>query len=88
VITKPWWVYILICGDGSLYSGCTVDVASRVAKHNSSKGAKYTRSHLPVKLVYSEVCADRSAALQREAAIKKLPREQKQALVKKGSVSV
>lgn len=76
-----WYVYMLRCGDGSLYTGCTDDVERRLAVHNSGKGAKYTRSRLPVTLVYREVVADKSAALRREAAIKALPRSKKLALL-------
>ena len=72
-----WWVYMVRCGDGSLYTGMAKDVARRAEEHNSGKGAKYTRSRLPVTVVYREECADRSEALRREAAIKKLPRPQK-----------
>ena len=76
-----WYVYMLRCGDGSLYTGCTDDVERRLAVHNSGKGAKYTRSRLPVTLVYRESVADKSAALHREAAIKALPRAKKLALL-------
>lgn len=72
-----WFVYMLRCRDGSLYTGCTDDVERRLATHQSGKGAKYTRSRLPVELVYREEAADRSAALRREAAIKKLKRKEK-----------
>ena len=72
-----WFVYMLRCGDDSLYTGCTDHVERRLAVHQSGKGAKYTRSRLPVELVYQEEVADRSAALRREAAIKKLTRKQK-----------
>ena len=75
------FVYILECGDGSLYTGWTTDVEERVKMHNSGSGAKYTRSRLPVKLVYFEEVDGRSAALKREAAIKKLTREKKQLLI-------
>lgn len=76
-----WYVYLLRCGDGSLYTGSTSDVARRVAAHRAGKGAKYTRSHLPVELVYLEELPDQSAALRREAAIKRMPRRQKLALL-------
>ena len=76
-----YFVYMLRCRDGSLYTGSTVDVARRVAVHNSGKGAKYTRSRLPVELVYQEAVPDRSAALRREAAIKRLDRRRKLALI-------
>jgi putative endonuclease len=76
-----WFVYMLRCGDGSLYTGYTDDVERGLAVHRSGKGAKYTRSRLPVTLVYRENVADKSAALRREAAIKALPRAKKLALL-------
>lgn len=75
-----WYVYMLRCADGSLYTGITTDVERRFAAHQSGRGAKYTRSHPPLAVVYREQCADKGAALRREAAIKKLPRERKQKL--------
>jgi len=72
-----WYVYMLRCCDGSLYTGCTDDVDRRLSVHQSGRGAKYTRSRLPVELAYREEVADRSAALRREAAIKRLTRQQK-----------
>ena len=76
-----WFVYMLRCRDGSLYTGYTDDVRRRLAVHSAGKGAKYTRSRLPVELVYQEELPDKSAALRREAAIKKLTRQQKLNLV-------
>lgn len=76
-----WCVYLLRCEDGSLYCGSTNDVVARLKTHQAGKGARYTRAHLPVELVYAEVCADRSSALKREAAIKKLTRLAKLALI-------
>lgn len=76
-----WFVYVLRCGDGSLYTGYTDDVQRRLAVHQSGKGAKYTRSHPPVELAYWEELPDRSSALRREAAIKKLTRKQKLTLI-------
>lgn len=81
---KMWFVYILRCGDGSLYTGITTDVERRLAVHRSGKGAKYTRSHLPVELVYTEECENHSVALKREWEIKKLSREEKMILIKEG----
>ena len=75
------FVYLVRCRDGSLYCGWTVDVQARVAAHNAGRGAAYTRSRKPVRLVWSEACADRSAALKREFAIKRLDRRAKLALV-------
>ena len=75
------WVYLVRCRDGSLYCGWTTDPAQRVATHNAGKGAAYTRSRAPVSLVWSEACADRSTAMRREAAIKRLTRRKKLALI-------
>jgi len=72
---------MLRCRDGSLYTGATVDLARRVATHQAGRGAAYTRSRLPVALVWSEPAQDRSAALRREAALKRLTRAQKVQLV-------
>jgi putative endonuclease len=78
---KSWFVYMLRCADGTLYTGCTTDLQARLVKHNAGVGAKYTRSRLPLSIVYSESVPTRSDALKREAAIKKLSRDQKMALV-------
>lgn len=78
-----WFVYMLRCGDGSLYTGCTNDLYRRLKAHQSGRGAKYTRSRRPVALVYQEELPDRSAALRREAAVKRLTRAQKLALIQK-----
>ena len=78
---KQWQLYILRCGDDTLYTGIAVDVEKRFAAHCSGKGAKYTRGRGPLALVYREVCGDHSAALRREYAVKQLPREEKQALI-------
>src|SRR5262245_26922004 len=78
---KEWTVYILRCGDSTLYTGITKDVEARLARHQCGKGASYTRTHLPVKLVYQENGKTRSAALIREAAIKRLPRRLKEKLL-------
>lgn len=76
-----WWVYLVRCRDGSLYAGCTNDLARRVLAHNAGRGAAYTRSRGPVVLAWWEAQPDRSAALRREWAIKQLSRRQKLALV-------
>lgn len=80
-----WFVYILRCCDGSLYTGCTDDVQRRLAVHRSGKGAKYTRSRLPVELVYQKAVPDRPAALRQEAAIKKLERKEKLRLIEQAA---
>lgn len=76
-------MYILRCNDGSLYTGWTTDLKNRVNAHNSGKGAKYTRSRLPVKLMYYEEFSEKTNALKRENEIKKLTRKQKLDLIKK-----
>ena len=78
-----WWVYLVSCSDGSLYTGITTNVERRISEHNTSKkGAKYTRNKRPVRLVYSEVQSDRSTASKREYFIKKLSRDEKLKLIK------
>lgn len=69
--------YILLCADGTLYTGWTNDIEKRISAHNAGRGAKYTRSRRPVTLIYSEECATRSEAMSRESAIKKLSRKEK-----------
>lgn len=75
-----WHVYLLQCGDGTLYAGVTTDLARRVKEHGAGTGAKYTRSRLPVRLVWSEAVPGRGAAQRREAAIRRLTRVEKLAL--------
>lgn len=76
-----WSVYLPRCADGSLYCGASSDVARRVAEHNNGRGSKCVRGRLPAVLAYTETCPDRGAALRREAAIKRMPREAKLALI-------
>lgn len=76
-----WYLYILRCGDGTLYTGITTDVEKRLGQHRSGKGAKYTRGRAPLELVYREECGSHSDALKRECAVKSMTREQKQKLV-------
>ena len=78
---RGWQAYLLRCRDGTLYAGATNDLAARLARHASGRGARYTRSRLPVELVYAVRVRDRSAALRREAALKRLDRPAKLALV-------
>lgn len=78
---NTWYLYILRCKDGSLYTGITTDVEKRLEAHRSGKGAKYTRGRGPLELVYREQCGTHSDALKRELAVKALTREQKQALI-------
>lgn len=74
---KQWYVYILECGDGTLYTGITDDVQRRLQAHQSGKGAKYTRGRGPLTLRYEEVCESHSHALRREIEIKRLSRQEK-----------
>lgn len=76
---------MLLCADGTVYSGYTTDPARRTAAHNSGRGAKYTRSRRPVTLAYQECFGTKSEALKREAALKKLGRAEKLALISRGS---
>ena len=76
-----YWVYMLRCGDGSLYTGFTDDVERRLETHRQGRGAKYTRGRGPLEVVYRESFPDRSAALKREAAIKRLSRPEKLRLI-------
>lgn len=76
------FVYMLACGDGTLYTGYTTDVERRVAEHRSGDGAKYTRGRNPLDIVHVEAFEDRSAALRREAEIKQLPRDEKEKLIR------
>lgn len=75
------YAYLVRCADGTLYAGWTTDLARRVQAHNEGRGAKYTRSRRPVALVYSEAFGTREEALRREAALKRLSRREKLALI-------
>jgi predicted GIY-YIG superfamily endonuclease len=77
-----WFVYVVRCRDGSLYTGISTDVDARVARHNAGSGARYTRARVPVQLVHVERKRSRSTALKREAAIKALSRVRKVELVR------
>lgn len=76
-----YFTYLLKCADGTLYCGITTDVKRRLAEHKAGKGGNYTRSRKVLKMVYTEKCKDRSAALKREAAIKNLTKAQKIKLI-------
>lgn len=82
-MASSWYLYMLRCGDGSLYTGITTDVERRLEAHRSGKGAKYTRGRGPLELVYREKCEDHSAALKRELEVKALSREQKTAFLER-----
>jgi predicted GIY-YIG superfamily endonuclease len=79
--TKRWLVYLVRCSDGSLYTGITNDLPKRLDAHAAGRASRYTRSRLPVTLAYTEPQPSKSRALKREAAIKKLSRRQKDALI-------
>jgi len=76
-VLNSWTVYILECADGSLYTGITNDLASRITAHENGTGAKYTRGRAPFRLVYKEECDSRSHASKREREIKTLKRADK-----------
>lgn len=79
---SEWFVYILRCSDDTLYTGITKDLTRRCDQHNAGTGSRYTRSRLPVVLVYQEAKASRSLALKRELAIKALSRQKKNMLIR------
>lgn len=81
-VESTWYLYILRCGDGSLYTGITTDVGKRLEAHRAGKGAKYTRGRTPLELVYRETCGSHSDALRRELAVKKLTRDQKERMIR------
>ena len=76
-----WYLYILRCGDGTFYTGITTDVDKRLEAHRSGRGAKYTRGRAPLEVIYRECCRTHSDALKREMEVKRLSREEKQALI-------
>ena len=76
-----WYLYILRCGDGTLYTGITTDVERRLEEHRQGRGAKYTRGRGLLELAYQEECGTHSEALKREYAVKQLPREEKERLI-------
>jgi putative endonuclease len=78
---RTWWVYMLRCADGTLYTGIALDVQARLAQHRAGTGARYTRGRAPLELVHQEPAPTRAAASRREAAIKRLPRSGKLELV-------
>lgn len=84
-MTKSHYVYLLECADGTLYTGYTTNVERRVTEHNAGRGARYTRGRGPVRLVYTETWPNRSEALRREAALRRLPRRVKLRLAEEGA---
>ena len=85
VDAETWFVYIMRCVDGSLYTGITKDVSRRCEQHNAGTASRYTRGRLPVGLEYQESQATQSLALKREAAIKAMSRQEKESLMRSGS---
>ena len=83
---KPYWVYIAICSDGSLYTGIAVDVQKRIDIHNAGRGSKYTRARLTIRIGYAEKVQGKSRALRREIEIKRLSRIAKLLLCEKGAL--
>ncbi len=86
MLPEKWFVYIVRCSDGTLYTGVTTDINRRLREHNgivgtAKKGAKYTKIRRPVDLVYQELAVSRSAAQRRESIIKKLPRSEKEKML-------
>lgn len=81
-----WVCYLLRCADDTLYCGITNDMDKRIRAHNSGKASRYTRTRLPVELVFAVNCADRAAASRREMEIKSLVREKKLALIRTGEI--
>jgi predicted GIY-YIG superfamily endonuclease len=80
---SKWFLYILKCSDGTLYTGITNDIARRIRQHNEGSASRYTRSRLPVKLLYRESCRGRSQALKKEFAVKSLSRKEKEEYIGK-----
>jgi len=78
---RPYYCYILECADGTYYTGWTVDPERRLTAHNKGRGARYTRTRCPVKLVYVEELPDQKSAMKREIAIKRMKRERKVKLI-------
>jgi len=74
---REWFVYVVECSDGTLYTGIARDLAARIVRHNEGAGARYTRGRGPVRLVHVESAPDRGSALKREHAIKRLPASRK-----------
>jgi putative endonuclease len=80
--SRAWFLYILKCRDGTLYCGITTDLERRIDQHNNGSASRYTRSRLPVKLVFSGTCRGRSQALKKEYAMKQLSRKEKIAYIR------
>ena len=84
-MTAIWSVYLLRCGDGTLYCGIALDVEARLRQHQGGRGAKYTRGRGPLELVFQEACGSKAGALRREREVKRLRRAAKEALIATGT---
>jgi putative endonuclease len=84
-IEEPWFLYILECNDGTFYTGVTKDLERRLSQHNAKTASKYTRSRLPVKILYHEIHENRASALARECQVKSLSKKAKIKLIDCGS---
>lgn len=80
--TGAWWLYVLVCRDGSWYTGITNDVGRRLEMHEKGTASKYTRSRRPVRMIYQEPCRNRSEALKKEAAVKRMRKAKKEEYVR------
>ncbi len=80
-----WYLYVLQCGDNTLYTGITNDLERRIKQHSNGTASRYTRSRLPVALAYQERCRNKSSALKKECRMKSLPRKEKQEYINKKS---
>jgi predicted GIY-YIG superfamily endonuclease len=80
---RNWFLYILKCRDGTLYTGITNNLSRRISQHNNGSASRYTRSRRPVQCMYHEPCLSRSRALKRELAVKSLPKKEKEKLISK-----
>lgn len=81
MLNATYYVYILLCKDGSFYTGSTNDVQKRFKDHIEGRGARYTKSHKPVNIIYQEVFSSKSEALKREAEIKRMAKKEKNYLI-------
>ena len=86
--TGRWLLYILLCSDGTLYTGITNNLEQRLERHNSGTASRYTRPRLPVTIVYTEGCWNKSYALKKELRIKALTKQEKEAYIKRGRIHV
>ncbi|HUL01532.1 MAG TPA: GIY-YIG nuclease family protein [Nitrospirota bacterium] len=81
--TSSWLLYLLLCSDGTLYTGITTNLSRRLKQHNNGKAARYTRSRRPVRVVFQEPCSSKSHALRKEHTVKSMTRKKKDDYIKK-----